>query len=358
VTDCLLCKRPLAETTLPYLLIHDEADDCLVRVTDTYGVSVDHKWEVVGDDIFYRDQRDEGSAPEPVDDDDAVVIAQFYPIDEALVRVFKEQGLERLGGRSTGSGWSNISLFQKCPYAWKRRYLEPLVVENFGLHVEIDALAIGSLVHAYLAVHYLRMIVPNYPLTPEDINQRVREWGCNPFIFSEAWRVFTAYRIYYQHDKIVPFEIEFDLRDPRNNDSCRFDMIAYLPEDRPGMLAGTWAFEHKTAAKFDVNTLEGWHGNGEILGQVMLWERLGLDRRYGPLRGVVANLLGKQKSPEFHRTIVAPTSFTVKQHADDLKRWNGAIAVAKATNNFPHSRNNCIHGYMRCDLWSHCNSGE
>jgi hypothetical protein len=357
MTECLLCKRQLAETSAPNLFIHEEAEDCLVRVTDRFGVSLDRKFTVEGDDVVYLDAQPEPE-PEPVDDDDAVVIAQFYPIERALVRVFEEEGLERLGGRSTGSGWSNVSLFQQCPYAWKRRYLEPLHIENFGLDVEIDALAIGSTVHVLLSLHYMRMIVEDYPLTPERVNTQLITWGCNPAIVSESWRLFTAYRLYYKFEKIQPLAIEYDLRDPRNNDSCRFDMIAYMPEDRPGMLAGTWAFEHKTAARFDNNTLEGWHGNGEVLGQVMLWERLGLDRRFGPLRGVAVNLIGKQKEPQFHRTYVAPTTFTIEQHADDLKRWNGAIAAAKATNNFPHSRNNCIRGFMRCEFWNHCNQGE
>jgi hypothetical protein len=359
VTECLLCKRSLTETSAPNLFLHEEAEDCLVRVTDSWGISRDDDYEVIGDDVYVRDSGE--STPPPIaynDDDDAIEIAQFYPIEQAIPRVFKEHGLMHLGGRSSGSGWSNISLFQKCPYAWKRRYLDPLKIEDFGISGEIEPLAIGSLVHVLLAVHYQRMIVHGYPLTPEIINQRVRTWGCNPKVFEEAWRLYTGYRIYYQQEKLQPLAVELDIRDPRNNDSCRFDLVAFFPEERPGLLPGTYGIEHKTAARFDANTLEGWHGNGEVLGQVMLWERLGLHRKYGPLRGVMVNLLGKQKVPEFHRTIVAPTAFTIEQHREDLRRWNGAIAYAKATDNFPRSRNNCIQGYARCELWGHCNSGE
>lgn len=357
MTRCLLCERELIETTSPHLFLHDPAEDCLVRVADAYGISLDHKFEVVDDEIVFRDASVE--EPEPAyADEEAVDIKQFYAIEDALPRLFHEHKLPRLGGRSTGSGWSNVSLFQKCPYAWKRRYLEPLVVENFGIVAEIEALAIGSLVHTYLAVYYMRMIVHDYPLTVEEVNTRVREWGCNPKIYEEAWRLFIGYALYYRHENIMPLAVEYNLRDPRTNNSCRYDLIAFFPEDRPGIPAGTYGIEHKTAAKFDANTLEAWHGDGEVLGQVLTWERLHLDKKFGPLRGVMVNIIGKQKEPQFHRTIVAPTAFTIRQHEADLKNWNGKIALAKAIDDFPRSRNNCIRGFMRCELWDHCNAGE
>lgn len=356
----MLCNRELAATTSPNLWLHEEAEDCLVRVADRHGISLDHKFEVEGDEIHFLEV--DGDEPEAeakaADDDGAIDLQQFYPIEEALPRLFHEHGLQRLGGRSTGSGWSNVSLFQKCPYAWKRRYLEPLHVEHFGVIAEIEPLAIGSLVHTYLAVYYMRMIVPDYPLTVDEINARVREWGCNPKIYEEAWRLFAGYAIYYRHEEIMPLAVEFNLVDPRNNNSCRFDLVAFFPKDLPGRPAGTYGIEHKTAARFDQNTLEGWHGDGEVLGQVMLWGHLHLEKRFGPLRGVIVNLLGKQKEPQFYRTVVAPTAFTLRQHESDLRNWNGKIALAKAINDFPRSRNNCIRGFMRCDLWDHCNAGE
>jgi len=358
MTTCLLCQREVAPTSSPHLFIHEEAEDCLVRVTDSYGISLDDKFTVEGDDVFLRESPAGGEAEIEADDGEAVSIQQFYTIEEALPRLFREHGLHRLGGRSTGSGWSNVSLFQKCPYAWKLRYLTPRVPRQFGVVVEDERLAIGSLVHTYLAVYYMRMIVPDYPLTPEEINVRMREWGCNPKVYEESWRLFRAYALFYQHENILPLAVEFDLVDPRTNNSCRYDLVAFFPEDRPGIPAGTYGIEHKTAAKFDANTLESWHGDGEVLGQVLLWERLHLDKKFGPLRGVIVNLIGKQKEPQFHRTIVAPTSFTIRQHEEDLRNWNGKIAHAVAIDDFPRARNNCIRGFVRCEHWDHCNAGE
>ena len=348
MTSCLLCDREVSPTTVPHLFLHEEAQDCLVRVTDNYGISVDDKFEISGDDIFYRyEKADE-------DDERIVEVQQFTTIEDACKLIFRERGLERLGGQSTGSGWSNVGLFQRCRYAWFRRYLQPLKTENFGIVVEMPALAIGTLVHTLLAVYYTKMIVPGYPLSPEDINQRVRELGCNPELYAEGWRVFCAYRLYYQYDEMQPLAIEYDLCDPRTNHSCRFDLIAYFPKEKPGFLPGTYNVEHKTSGRFDADTLEGWANDGEILGQVDLWDRLHLDKRFGPLRGVMVNLLGKQKVPLFHRTLVAPSALTIDSHRSDLRNWNAQIQHAKAINDFPRSRNNCINRYGRCGFWDHC----
>jgi hypothetical protein len=326
--------------------MHEDVDDCLVRVADGYGVSLDHEYEVRGDDVYHRVPGQE--------EEQVIDLVQFPPIEQAIAQIFEEHKLDRLGGRSTGSGWSNISKFQRCPYLWKRTYLDPLKIEYFGIEGEIIPLAIGILVHTYLALYYQRMIVGDYPLTPEHVNQRVRELGCNPDVFNESWRLFTGYRLFYQHEDIQPMAVEMDLRDPRTNDSCRYDLVAFFPKERPGMPPGTYVIEHKTAARFDANTLEGWVQDGEVLGQIDLWDRLHLSKRFGPLRGVMVNLIGKQKVAEFHRTLVAPTAFLLDQHRSDLKRWNGLIQLARSFDTFPRARNNCIRGFSRCSLWDHC----
>ena len=149
MTDCLLCHRELVASTTPEFFIHDEDEYCLVRVADRFGVSLDDDYEVSGDEIFPK------HASETADDfdDGAIEIQQFHQTESALLQIFTERGIPRLGGISSGSGWSNVSTFQKCPYAWKRRYLDkneqPI---NFGIVTEPLALAIGTLTHAYLAI--------------------------------------------------------------------------------------------------------------------------------------------------------------------------------------------------------------
>jgi len=222
--------------------------------------------------------------------------------------------------------------------------------------IEAPALAIGTLIHTFLAVYYIRMIEPNYPLDPETIYEVARRFA-NPELVDEAWRVFNAYRLYYKIEVIQPLAVEYDLKDPRTGESCRFDLIAFFPETIGDRRSGTYVLEHKSTSRFDADTLEGWVNDGEVIGQVDLWKRLGLDLRFGPLRGVIVNLLGKHKDPQFHRTIVAPESWQIEAHRSDLRKWGGLIQLAVSTNSFPRARNGCIGRYGRCDYWEHC-AGE
>jgi len=336
-TTCLLCDAEL-EALPDGLQKHPEVGDCDVRLTDAWGVAVP----------VPETNGVEHDPPQTID------IKMFPLVDEVLDAIFGERGLRRLGGMSSGKGWSMFTTYQRCPYLYQQKYLRDRKPPMF---VESPSLAIGTLVHVFLAVFYARMVIGDYPFTPEEICDRTKA-KANPEFVDEAWRVFSAYRAFYSIEKILPLAIEYDLRDPRTGESCRFDLIAYFEESIAGRPPGTYVMEHKTASRFDQDTLEGWVVDGEVLGQVALWERLGLDLRFGKLRGVIVNLLGKHKVPQFHRTLVAPESWQIKSHLDDLKRWEGLIQLSKSTGSFPRARTGCIGRYGRCSFFDSCATGE
>lgn len=333
---CFLCQRELTQLT-PTRWQHAVVEDCLVRLTDELGISVDDLDE-----------------PEPEPDTQMEVDdLQVFPyVDVALQQIFESVGRPRLGGVSSGSGWSSYRAFQLCPYYWKRRYLDPLP-PSFIPPAEPPARAIGSVIHAFLAVYYTRMIEPGYPLTPEDLKQKLL-LKTNPDYVHEGWRVFASYAIYYQHEEIWPLAVEYDLKDPRTKESCRFDLIAHFPQAHGDRPAGTFNVEHKSSQRFDDQTLNGWANDGEVLGQMMLWKRLGLDKRFGELKGTIVNILGRQKDPQFHRTYVAAETWQDHQHASDLKKWEAQIHLAVVSGSFARSRANCINRYGKCDLFDHC----
>jgi hypothetical protein len=246
------------------------------------------------------------------------------------------------------------STFQRCPHLFKRKYVEQ---RQPGLFVESPSLAIGTLIHVFLASHYTRMIEPEYLLAPEVVHDAVKLYA-NPEFVGEAWRVFSAYRVYYSLEIIQPLAIEYDLKDPRTGESCRYDLIAYLPEGIAGYRPGTYVYEHKSASRFDSDTLEGWACDGEVIGQAALWKRLGLDLRFGKLQGVMINLLGKHKVPQFYRTLVSPDSIQIASHLDDLKRWESLIQLSTASNSFPRARGGCLGRYGRCVFFDECATVE
>lgn len=339
-TTCLLCGRKLRALS-DGRYSHPKAEDCLVKRTDRFGVALKDDEPV---------EKPVEIEPEPLD----IGIVVFPFVEDVLIEIFKERGLERLGGKSTGKGWSSFAVWQRCQYLWHRRYHKPV---NQIVKTEPTALAIGIVVHTFLAIYYQQMISPGYPLTPDECYGALKA-KCNPEIIDESWRVFSAYALYYQHDWIQPLAIELDLKDPRNGESCRYDVIAFLAETFGELLPGTYIVEHKTAQRFDNATLDGWANDGEVLGQIMLWDRLGLENRFGRLRGVIVNLLGKQKEPLFERVIVPPQAWQIDQHKADLRSHEAMIQLANASGNFPRSRGNCIGRYGKCDLYDHCRNGD
>ncbi len=342
---CLLCARQLdpVDGSLEGLQKHPDVEDCLVVFTDAWGVAVE---------VEYPDDAIPHVDPEP----DFLAIDTFPSVETCLEEIFDSFGLRRLGGASSGRGWTSVSIYQRCPYLWKRKYVdkkEPVI------YTEPPARAIGTLVHAFLALYYTGMMAEDHPyrvLEPDLVFEKLRA-RANPTLVAEAWRVFTAYRLYYMHEKIIPLAIEHDLKDPRTGESCRFDLIAYI-EGHEGLAPGTYNFEHKTVGRFDHVALEGWQNDGEVIGQNALWNHLGLDLRFGPLKGTIVNLLGKQKEPRFHRTFVAPDSFRINSHLEDLRRWGGLMELAKTMDVWPRSRGNCISRFGLCDLYDHCASND
>ncbi len=346
--ECLLCGRLLVPIG-PNRQRHPASVDCQIKLTDNWGVVTSNV-------------QDEIEKPE----EQPFIIEGFtgYPsVDLVLEGIFKTMKIARLGGKSSGRGWSSISLYQRCPYAFKRRHVDR-APEQAITGTEPEGRAVGTLVHTFLALYYTQMIDPAYPLSPELCHTLLLSVA-NPKYINEGWRVFTAYRLWYKFEKIRPLAIEYDLRDPRNNESCRFDLIAFFDEDEPGsykrrdgMHPGTYQLEHKTSGRFDDATLNGWANDGEVIGQMMLWERLGLDHRFGPIKGGIVNILGKQKEPLFHRTLVAPATWQTDQHASDLRNWEAMIQSSRAANHWPRARGNCIGRFGKCDHYDHCSSTE
>lgn len=352
---CLLCAAQLDESTVGNLWLHPQSDTCGVRVADAYGVSLDDKYDVE-DGVIYETVAETPQAAEVADTGDILYsFSEHQPIDEALHEIFDAAGAARLGGASGTLGWSSFSTFMRCPYLWSRKYLQPKKKPAGG---ESPALVVGSLVHTFLALHYQRMIEPDYPLTVDAAYKALRMSAANQEGISEAWRLFEAYRIFYRDEGVVPLAVEYLTADPRTGESCRYDMIARTTIEKPGQPIGTYVFEHKTAARFDDSALTGWVNDGEVIGQIMLYDRLHLERRFGKLQGVIVNIIGKQKVPDFHRTMVSTNFWQTDQHAQDLQAWEALKRMYTAAGTFPRARANCITKFGKCSEWETCATGE
>jgi hypothetical protein len=273
------------------------------------------------------------------------------PLDKGLHQVFKAYEVPRLGGASGDLGWSSFSTYQRCPYLFKRLYIDGLryVEERPPNYIEI-----GSAVHAFLAVYYQQFIDPAYPLTPEILNKALLDAGCDAAVLMEAWRLWAGYALFYEQDFITPLAVEYHVVDSETKESARYDLIAKVEKADSRFPAGTYVVEHKTTGRFDTATLDGWQNDGEVIGQIMLWQRLKLTRKFGKLTGVMMNIIGKQRQQQFHRTLVVPQRWQIKQHANDLRMWQGMRLFMMAGGIFPRARANCVSRYGMCSQWDHC----
>jgi len=370
---CVLCGAKLLSTINAGVLAHAPSEVCSVRVTDTDGLSIDEAYEIE-DGVLYELLVEDASFISPLSTDPQLIAAtgvlakslqgdfavsfeDFNPYvsaEFALAAIFDEAGVPRLGGASGARGWSSISTFQKCPYLWKRRYLD----SRRGLldkSPKPPALEIGTLVHTFVAIGLSGKIDVNYPLIQTRVRDELLARLVNPEHVAEAWRVTSGYWAYYQRDEWQPLAVEHLLVDPKTKQSCRIDSIMWLEKPIPGCAAGTWLFDLKTAARFDQATKEGWFNDGEIIGLFDLYERTKAHKRFGPLQGIVVDIAGKQKDLLFHRTYVHPSRALVKDHRKSLQVWSAAIDTATAIGSFPRARAACVgrYGYL-CDEFEHC----
>lgn len=269
----------------------------------------------------------------------------FVLLDDALADIFARFDLPRLGGAS-GRGWSWYSSFQRCPQLFRLKQIgargRPAV-----------ALEVGSCFHTFIALHYTWMAHDDWKLTPELCREELIQKGARAEVVAEAWRIYEAYAAYYESDYLYPLAVEELARDEEGN-SCRYDMIASVAAGHPSVPEGTWIVEHKSAKAFTSDVLEGWWNDGEILGQIAIWSRGGLNKRYGKLRGVIVNICGKQQIPKFHRVVIPAQVWHVRQHLDDLRYWRTMINLCEVTGTWPRARQNCVTKFGMCEFFRYC----
>jgi hypothetical protein len=266
--------------------------------------------------------------------------------DEVMNEIFALHKLEKLGGAS-GRGWSSFAVFQRCPYLYKLTYLDG------QRGAPTLALETGSALHTFLALHYKWMLDDALTLTPYVAKDALIASDVDPRPVIEAWRLYEAYAAHYEQDYLYPLDIEAWAQDS-DGYTCRYDLIAEVTEAQLDLLPGVYVVEHKSSSRFTPDVLDGWRNDGEILGQIMIWKRAGLDKKYGKLRGTIVNIIGKQRLVRFHRVVVPAQRWHVQQHTEDLKMWTALQQMYAATGTWPRARANCTTKFGTCHLFDHC----
>lgn len=283
----------------------------------------------------------------------------IVPMDSALWQAAQTLELRFIITGGSGYGWSRYSTLQKCPYKYNLKYRKK--VERGAAPAPLE---IGACFHAFMAMYYQRindLTIGHEQPTPEagELCDLLLEYNADALRVNEAWRIFEAYAAHYENngDYLHPLAVEVHAADRKSPSTCRYDLIAEVHETRPGILPGIYIVEHKSASRLDRGNQEGWHLDGEIMGQLMLWGPSGMKAKYGPLQGVIVNIVTKTKWPNFHREIVSPPTKHIRRQKKDLKMWRGLETLYDSTNTWPRSLASCWGRYGACEFFDHCRDG-
>lgn len=364
---CVLCGTALSPSPYEGIFIHSETPACQVAVADHLGISIDETYELVNGEVFAR------AADDPPADNALVEFggtvftvngqpiitneAAFYSTESAAKKMFEAADKPYLGGASGLRGWSSISTFQTCRYLWKSKYGGRNIL---GDRPGTESQEIGSLVHIFLALHYMRRIDSSYPIVPEDARRFFELAPVTPGYLQHAWLLFDAYRLHYGDESwMTPLAVEELAVDPRTGFSCRWDFVFRVEHPFENLLPGVFVANSKTAGDNGMTTREQWKNDGQILGEIDLYDRLGYHRRWGALRAACVNLLIKTKVPQFHRAWVYPPKAILRDHHKSLKVWTAEMDLAAATGDYRRSRASCVTKWRGlCELHDHCSGAD
>jgi hypothetical protein len=272
------------------------------------------------------------------------------PMAAALDAAFASFGCETPGGPSV-NGWSRMSEFQRCPYAYYlRNVLSALPPEGYQTSGPLE---VGVLVHACLAVHYGRMLPPGYPgwqanlPSPDALLDAVTAANADIVFVQEARRLVEGYIDFYGFEDIEPVAVEHSAG-IEGIHTCRYDLLAW----KDGAL---WNFEHKTASNDSGAALDAWWVDGEILGEMYAWKLSQLEEVFcGRLTGVVINLLIKSKVPRFRRVEIVVPDKVLDAYARDRRWWNDHRQQCLTRGHWPRKLQGCASRFGLCAYYLHC----
>lgn len=331
--------------------------------------------------------------PTPMD----VASPSTINIDQATEIIFKKLGWPLLGGPS-GRGWSMVSTAQRCGELFFATYDAPAVRDKKApIPFHPEPLQIGALYHTLQALYYGAGLGNAYVLPrrgglladnltgPRAPSTRAR-WTVPPDaadvllaelkamcnapgedvlapklnIVLEAERLFDAHTYVWGNGKedCEPLAIELFAEDPNTGYSCRFDAVVKVGPNDPYMPPGVVIKERKTTAWISEKYIEGWKMDGEVLGQLAIWEAAGLDKIFGPLVAIVVDVVSKGKIPDVRRILLPPKMPAVQRHRQWVKHTQAEIAMWRATGIYPQRFASCFGRYGLCPQWTNCVTKE
>lgn len=245
---------------------------------------------------------------------------------------------------------------------WKRLLACPrahALYEVLGLRSEKpnEALDTGTIFHKALEVYYSGLKAYKKTKPAEE-----QMWAAlRPFETADGWskewniveRMVTNYlNMYAQRDKFEVLDVEVTLQTSRHGFpySARLDTIIL---DKSTSSGAVWVLEHKSAGRIDIDTVDGYSLDLQILGQHYLVENCYPLKGLPPFLGVLVNITTKHVSTQFERVRVQPSREMLEHFKRDMKRWEQMRKIAERLD-YPRNLQACVGRYGRCQYFDVC----
>ena len=263
-------------------------------------------------------------------------------------------------------GWSKISQPMRC---WRLAFLSSQV----GQRGPRKALDIGLLTHKVLEWFYSGQRTEEEVLLILSLlkeNEETREIA--EVVHNLLWSPSTSEGRKYCPDVInedlknwdilfVEKEAGFTLK-PRNHPAwwgklervtTRFDLVRKLPDGGVGIV------ETKTAGALSNDLTKGYTMDGQLHTQVLVWKKSGLERKYGPVREILMNILVKTKTPQHYRAWVHVSDGDVREFWRATKPWVEELYLRLARDKnkksqWPKNYAACQGRYGLCQFFNEC----
>lgn len=141
--------------------------------------------------------------------------------------------------------------------------------------------------------------------------------------------------------------------------SARIDLvIEQLPSRYATRAPGLYVVEHKTARYLSEDLLVSYQLDLQILGQVWLMRSCVNLASYPPFKGVIVNIITKQKKPECERVEVCPSPAHVADFERQMRLWYELRDIYAAMG-WPKHLGACsgfARGYTVCPFYDICHA--
>ena len=260
-------------------------------------------------------------------------------IDQASTELAKEWGF--YAERPKMRGWTSYNKFLACPRMFK------LAKDKVDVGVKLR-FEMG------IAIHFL-LECKRRGKSLEIVKDALLDKETDAAIVLEAFKIASAYCIRYANEPFEVVAIEEWLIDPVLEYCSRIDLGVRVTRFDPFFpTEGFWILDYKSTSRFDDTNKTKWKHDGELLGLAHCYIASG--QPYGPLQGVVVDLIGKQKAPKFLRIPVLVRESDLTDWRQAIVRVKDKISLLDNTAQTCWEKNNaaCVGRYGPCDYYDIC----